>query len=322
MARDLHGIQVSTRRRAALVGLFGVGVLVACGDGPASREAASAVQPNEVGPSGPALGARLLTPGPTAGPSGLTVVLPNSDLAAGASRRFLLGLLGPDSRPLPNLEPPVRFFKLQGERAQLRAEGTARWFTSPALSGRGVYVTRVDLPEPGQWGVEVQVRAAGGVQSARASFEVKAQSATPDFGAPVPASQTLVGTTPAEIEKFCSARPVDDLHRLSVADALTQQRPLAILFSTPAFCTSQTCGPALGDMQALAEIHSQRGNFIHVEIYEGAQPPNVVPAVREWGLPSEPWLFLVDAAGKVVEKFEGMITRAEVEPFVARLMNE
>jgi hypothetical protein len=62
-----------------------------------------------------------------------------------------------------------------------------------------------------------------------------------------------------------------------------------------------------------------RVNFIHVEPYvlevsDGrTQPvldvtgyPKSVRASVEWGLPSEPWVFVVDAQGKVAFKFEGM----------------
>jgi hypothetical protein len=46
-----------------------------------------------------------------------------------------------------------------------------------------------------------------------------------------------------------------------------------------------------------------------------------VPTVGEWGLPSEPWLFVVDADGRLVEKFEGSITLEEVSPTLARVLS-
>lgn len=302
-------------RRIALAWLWASSVLCSCGETQIPFTASSTATGGST-----SLNANFLTPAPTAGVTGVRIVLPNSDLSAGSSRRFLLGLLGTDMRPVSDLELPILFLKLQGDQAQLRAESVARWFTSSALEGRGVYVTRVDLPEPGQWGVEVQVAASGGVQPVRASFVVKAKSSTPAIGSLVPLSHTPTARNPADVEKICSARPVDDLHGLSIAEALEQRRPLVVLFGTPGFCSSQTCGPALDAMQALAKSYGQRGNFIHVEIYEGGRPPQVSAVVREWGLTSEPWLFLVDRAGNLVEKFEGMITLAEVESFVARLM--
>ncbi len=62
-----------------------------------------------------------------------------------------------------------------------------------------------------------------------------------------------------------------------------------------------------------------RVNFLHVEPYvlevkDGRTQPQVdvtghpkpIRAVVEWGLPSEPYVFVVDAEGKVAAKFEGL----------------
>ena len=149
------------------------------------------------------------------------------------------------------------------------------------------------------------------------------KSKTPALGAPVPASQTLTGVTPAEIEKFCSARPADPFHRLSVAEALTRRKPLVVLFASPSFCTSRTCGPSLEVLSALHSIHGDEVNFIHVEIYKDGQPGEkgeMVPAVAEWALPSEPWLFVVGSDGRLGDKFEGSITVEEVDPSLARVL--
>ena len=311
------------RRRGVWAALAAPWALAACGpevfSRPAAEKPADAPPPPTEAQAGP--GSRVLEPLPTVAPGALAVVLPNSDLAAGSSRRFMFGLLGPDQRPVANAAVRLAFFKLAGQTAQLRAAGAAQWYSSPELGERGIYVTRVDLPEAGAWGVEVQAALPeGAVPTARASFEVKLQSATPAIGSPAPPSNTPVAATPTEVEKICSARPVDNLHHISVADALAQQRPFAVLLSTPAFCSSKMCGPALNVMQDLADTYASGGNFIHVELFEGGQPPTYVPAVKEWGLPSEPWLFLVDTNGTIAHKFDAVITRAEVEPFVAQLM--
>jgi glutathione peroxidase-family protein len=40
----------------------------------------------------------------------------------------------------------------------------------------------------------------------------------------------------------------------------------------------------------------------------------------EWGLQTEPWLFLVDKTGHIAARFEGGITYPEIEPEVAKLV--
>ncbi len=54
----------------------------------------------------------------------------------------------------------------------------------------------------------------------------------------------------------------------------------------------------------------------------GATVDGSVPvvAVREWGLRTEPWLFLVGADGKIVNRYEGGITVEEIQPDVEKLV--
>ena len=44
------------------------------------------------------------------------------------------------------------------------------------------------------------------------------------------------------------------------------------------------------------------------------------PAVTEWGLPNEPWTFIVDAEGKVADKFEAFTGRDELEESLLRVI--
>jgi hypothetical protein len=254
----------------------------------------------------------------------LTGVLPATDLAVGPDNRFLLGLLDDNNRPVNDAQVELRFFKvLDPASAQLRGSATAQFRGSPQLGDRGLYVARTGFDEPGSWGVEVQAsRPNGQTQTLRLSFEVRAQSQTPAIGSPAPASQTATASNPAEAEKICSARPVDGFHRLSIAEALAQRKPLLALFATPGFCVTRTCGPSLEVVQTASVPYGERLNVVHVEIYKGGQPPEVVAAVGEWRLPSEPWAFLIGADGRIADKLEGGITTEELGPAVARLISD
>jgi hypothetical protein len=66
--------------------------------------------------------------------------------------------------------------------------------------------------------------------------------------------------------------------------------------------------------------------FIHVEPYQlqfvdgGLRPvldsqnlPISVPATNEWGLPTEPYIFVVDSSGRVTAKFEGIASPEELQ---------
>ena len=264
-------------------------------------------------------------PGTSSTAGQITPIVAASDIAVGTNQRFLFAAIGSDNRPITDATVELAFFKLTGpSTAQLRSRAPAVYRESPGAPDRGVYVARTDFDEAGDWGVAAQVSRAGREPTElRASFQVKAQSATPSVGAAVPASRTLTGTTPEEIERFCSARPPDHFHQLSIADAILQPKPLVVLFASPSFCTSRTCGPSLEVLGALETQYGNGANYIHVEIYRDGHPGErgeMVPAVTEWGLPSEPWLFVVDANGQLVDKFEGSITVEEVGTALARVL--
>ena len=133
----------------------------------------------------------------------------------------------------------------------------------------------------------------------------------------------------APIEQLTSERPPGDadFYRLAIADALEQARPFMVVFSTPAFCQTRTCGPQLDAAQSLKERHGDRMSFIHVEVFQrpdfllrGEGQPEARPAVNEWRLQTEPWVFLVDGQGVIFDRFEGFAPEAELEESIARLL--
>ncbi len=76
----------------------------------------------------------------------------------------------------------------------------------------------------------------------------------------------------------------------------------------------------MGELTKVKENVGDRANYIHVEVFEdphmieGARPTGgLVAAVDEWGLPTEPWTFVIDSQGLVRGKFEQFTTAAEIE---------
>jgi len=261
-------------------------------------------------------------------PGQLTAVAAASDLAVGVDQRFPIGIIDENNRPISDATVQLAFFKVTGpSTAELRARADTTYRESPGLEGRGVFVSRADFNEAGDWGVAAQVTEPGREpREALIAFKVKPKSSTPSIGDPVPHSHTLTANTPAEVERICSARPGDDYHHLSIDQALDQGKPLAVLFATPGFCTSRTCGPSLDVLDKLHAMYPGTANYIHVEVLKDGHPPQdggpwqYVPSVDEWGLPSEPWLFLIDDTGRLVDKFEASITVGEVQPVFAKLV--
>jgi hypothetical protein len=61
-------------------------------------------------------------------------------------------------------------------------------------------------------------------------------------------------------------------------------------------------------------------DFLHVEVYSGFNEPgfepdaaHLVPAVVAFGLPTEPWVFVMDEEGVVIGRFDGVLGDGEIE---------
>ena len=111
--------------------------------------------------------------------------------------------------------------------------------------------------------------------------------------------------------------PDPALHEASIEDALGAGRPSLILFATPVYCSSRFCGPITDMVDELAVDYADRATFVHVEIWSDFEARDVNPAAAEWiqtddGRILEPWLFLVDADGTILESWDNLAPRDEV----------
>ena len=179
-----------------------------------------------------------------------------------------------------------------------------------------VYVAHVDTPKPGRyWFV---AGPAGEKIQAVGSLEVQEHSVSPALGAKAPASDNpTLGTGPAK--EITTAHPPDtELLRYSIADSIRAHAPFVVVFATPEFCVSRVCGPTVEVVEKVAGKFARSGiRFIHVEIYKDNDPKKGFNRwVQEWNLPTEPWVFLVDAAGVIRGKFEGAVSVDELETAV------
>jgi hypothetical protein len=95
-----------------------------------------------------------------------------------------------------------------------------------------------------------------------------------------------------------------------------------VVFATPKFCESRTCGPVVDVVDSVRTRFAGKGiRFIHVEIYRGNNPQNGLNRwVREWRLPSEPWTFVVGRDGRIKAKFEGSVSSGELTAAVRILL--
>ena len=69
--------------------------------------------------------------------------------------------------------------------------------------------------------------------------------------------------------------------------------------------------------------HPEAGSGVRlrIEVYEENDPAKGFNAwMREWDLETEPWTFVVGADGKIVERYEGSVSVAELEEALEMLL--
>ena len=252
----------------------------------------------------------------------VSVIVVTTDYGLG-SNRVVFGLVDREGTPVRGTEVQVRALYLPpGENAgEVRDTATAKFRQWP-IGAQGVFTTNLDFNTAGIWELQVDtINAAGNAVTARGAVQVQPETSTPSIGQPAPASVTPTGDQVDDLASITSStRPDPDLYRLSVHEALGAGKPSVIVFATPAFCVTATCGPQVEVISQLKERFSDRANFIHVEVYEnpnlikeGRPAGGLVKAVSEWNLPTEPWTFIMDQDGLVQAKFEAFTTFDELE---------
>lgn len=252
--------------------------------------------------------------GSTTAAHGLEILLANSTHVVGPNR-FALGVVR-EGTSVKDAQVHLRFYDLTLGNGVAKGETDAPYF-GDNLGAAGVYVAQTTFDKAGNWGVEATVTQAGHApETQRIAFEVLAHDPSPGIGAAAPRTKnpTLRGVN-GDRTKICSALEDDSsLHRISIAEAVTNGKATVILFATPRFCTTRTCGPSHQVISGLAQNYADKVNFIHVEVYKNFATFEIADAMREWNLETEPWLFFVDRQGKIVAKYEGGLTAKEIVP--------
>ncbi|HYM49172.1 MAG TPA: hypothetical protein VET65_01240, partial [Candidatus Limnocylindrales bacterium] len=235
-------------------------------------------------------------PPPQPTPS-LQAVIVSSEVLVGQHQRLPIGILDHNT-PVTDATVHVRVFYLGNGGATQKGEFDAP-FKGGGLNGAGVYVADPTFDVAGAWRVDVTALRPDGEHGVTSvPFTVVASAVVPAPGQPAPRTHNQTAADVPDVSYIDSGTPPDDMHQISIADAIAQHRPTLVIFASPAFCTSRICGPEVDVVKSLEPDYQGKLTFIHVEVYANIKPDpakrTLAQPVIDWRLQSEPWVFLID----------------------------
>jgi hypothetical protein len=180
------------------------------------------------------------------------------------------------------------------------------------------YLTAVyRFPAPGTYWARVSFQG----KSADAPLQVvdPSTSQIPIAGQPLISTPTPTPTNHRGVEPICTRNPQCPWHDVSLDVALTEHRPIALLFATPALCQTATCGPVLDTLLSFKSQYESQVRFLHSEIYTDMTAKTNTPAVLAYHLQSEPMLFFAGPDGIVKTRFDGLYGHGEAAQALAGL---
>lgn len=265
------------------------------------------------------------------GPSMATSV---SVLEPGRTNRFAFGLFDRTRRQISDAPAAVYVAPVGGGRVEgpyparhrsLEVEDGHRSDTveHDDDSAHSIYVADVPFKREGEYSVlgvtKLDQRVVGGNP---VRVKVRRPTTPPSVGEAVPRVHTPTRADVADLSEIDTREPPSSMHEHDLADVLGR-RPVMLLFATPGLCRSRVCGPVVDVLEQVKGENSDAAAFIHMEVWnENDRARGERPQVREYGLPSEPWLFAIDARGRVAERIEGAFSPEEAEAALRKATDE
>lgn len=284
------------------------------------------------------------------GASRIVAQLASADLYVGTPQRVLVGMFADDGRLVTSGTVRMRFAYLGTEDAptdpQPGPEADATYIPTPGTpagggavtlsdpaEARGVYqAVGVEFDRAGLWQVTVEADVEGlGRQTAQSAFPVTGEPQILAPGDEALRTENLTldskGVPKAAIDSLSAAGgPIQDpeLHRWTFAEALDEGLPIVAVFGTPAYCVSRFCGPVIEAVEGLEEDHGDSVAFIHVEIWRDYEKQKINEAATDWlqtpdGGLSEPWLYLIDGDGTILDRWGALWDPDEVAAAIDRV---
>jgi hypothetical protein len=183
-----------------------------------------------------------------------------------------------------------------------------------------VYGAHPEFPKRGKYAVLATTKKPDGtLTGATGQIDVSTAKADPipSVGDKAPKVHTeTLESAGGDIAKIDTRDPPSDMHKVDFADVVGK-KPVALLFSTPQLCQSRVCGPVTDMELQMQSKYGDKMKFIHQEVWQdndinkGLREP-----LRQFNLPTEPWLFVVNDKGTVTARLEGSIGVQQFEDAV------
>ncbi len=185
-----------------------------------------------------------------------------------------------------------------------------------------VYAAQVSLPRTGRWQALVLTRQGKEIVGASTTMTVTSGTRDPvaKVGSLAPVVDTDTVASAGSIKAIDTRVPNDDMHDTNLRDVLGK-KPVVLLFSTPQLCQSKVCGPVTDIAQQLKQTYGDQAAFIHQEVYADNDPKKGLrKPLLAFGLETEPWLFTIDADGRVAARLEGSFGVGQFEEAIEKAL--
>jgi hypothetical protein len=214
---------------------------------------------------------------------------------------------------------PARIETLETEPA-FRSQTTA----NDPDSGTVVYVADVEFRSNGEWRIGALIKDGDQLTASLLPSVIVGQyTQVPQVGEKAPRIHTPTREDAAgDLSKITTRIPPDTQNEVDFYDVLGK-KPVVLLFATPQFCESRTCGPVVDVAEQVKRDYGDQADFIHMEIYKDNDPAKGTNAqVRAFNLPSEPYLFVIDRNGMIRTVIGGAFSVKELENAVKAVIGQ
>lgn len=276
------------------------------------------------------------TPAPTPSPATEVLARLQSTVVRAGPNRIVVTVSDPENRELakPDVVASFAFRSLDDPAlAPVTVPGTFIWIVR---GGKAAYVAEMDLPRAGRYTGAITLDGpAGRLGSSEFAMTAREQSPTPPIGSRAPSVRTPVAADVGGNLKLISSDTFPDsrFYQRSVDELLAAGQPFVFTIYSPAFCPTTACGPLLSYMKQIADEFPAM-TFVHAEPYVmrdlgGRIQPEYEGNAFAWaswsrtyGIPVEPFVFVVDGAGEIVASFELIVGTDEIRAAIRSALGE